>query len=200
MQKVTGAIVADVMANSPAAAAGLRVGDVILQVGGKVPSDERALLRAVATAPVGEKLTFGLWRDGKEQPLDIAVKEWPRQMWDALDAPEEAANAHHHVAADLGLRLAVLDDATRNQYGVTEAKTGAVVTGVAPGSDAALHGLVPGDVILRVQETPVATPADAQAALDAARAQKRPFIVALIQPKVHDKPGPAWIALRASDD
>ncbi len=200
MPKPEGSIVADVMPNSPAAAAGLRVGDVILQVGGKTPSDERALLRAVATAPVGENLTFGLWRDGKQQPLDIAVKEWPRQMWDALDAPDEMANAHHHVAPDLGLRLATLDDATRNQYGVTEAKTGAVVTGVAPGSDAALHGLAPGDVILRVQETPVATPADAFSAIDAARTQQRHFIVALIQAKVHDKPGPEWIALRASDD
>ena len=200
MPREAGSIVAWVAPDGPAAAGGLRVGDVILQVGGKAVADERALLRAIATAPIGEKLGFGLWRDGKQQPLDITIKEWPRQQWDALDAPEEMAASHHHLLPNLGLQLATLDDATRSQYGVTEAKTGAVVTGVTAGTDAAQRGLVPGDVILRVQDKDVASPADAKAALDAARAAKRSFVVALIQQKVHDKPGPEWIALRASDD
>jgi serine protease Do len=200
MTNPQGSIVANVTPNGPSAAAGLRVGDVVMRLGTATPADERALLRGIATSPIGKPITLGLWRDGKEQSLDVTVQEWPRSQWEMIDVPVSMPASHHQIAPDLGIALAPLDDATRTQLGVTSQHGGIVVTGVAPGSDAAQHGLAAGDVILRVQERTITTAADAQAAFNAARADKLPFILVLIEQKVHRTPGPEWMALRVSDD
>jgi serine protease Do len=200
MARADGSIVAHLTDNGPAAEAGLRVGDVIMHLGTTTPTDERALLRGIATAPIDKPITLGLWRDGKEQTLDVTVKEWPRSQWEAIDAPVSMPASHHHVPPDLGITLAPLDDATRAQSGLANRPGGIVVTGVASGSDAAQHGLVAGDVILRVQEKTIATAADAQAAFDSARSAKLPFVLVLIEPKVHRSPGPEWMALRVAND
>jgi len=67
-------------------------------------------------------------------------------------------------------------------------------------TDAADRGLVTGDVILRVQDQPVATPQSVQAVIDAVREQKRAFAVMLVLPKVQQSalPGPKWMALRVA--
>jgi serine protease Do len=104
------------------------------------------------------------------------------------------------VPADLGITLASLDTANRAQYGITLTQPGIVVTGVAADTDAAQRGLARGDVILEINTKPVSGPEDVQAALDQARAQKRNFVVALIQPKVSKLPGPQWVALRVADN
>jgi hypothetical protein len=53
-----------------------------------------------------------------------------------------------------------------------------------------------GDLILRVQDKPVATPAEVQAGVDAARAGKRDAVLMLVLPKKQDAPGPKWIPLQ----
>jgi serine protease Do len=195
-----GSIVANVAPDGPAAAAGLQVGDVIVRFGAEAPSDERALLRAIATAPIGRDIVLGILRDGKPLSLNVTVKEWPRSNWDRFDAPISAPAPHHHVPADLGITMASLDSANRAQYGIGLTQAGTLVTGVAAETDAAQRGLVRGDVILEINAHLVSGPADVQAAIDRARAQKRDFVVALIQPKVSKQPGPEWVPLRVSDD
>ena len=96
--------------------------------------------------------------------------------------------------------MASLDAANRAQYGITLTQPGIVVTGVAADTDAAQRGLARGDVILRINAKPVTGPEEVQAALDQARAQKRDFVVALIQPKVSKLPGPQWVALRVANN
>jgi serine protease Do len=195
-----GSIVANVAPEAPAAAAGLQVGDVIVRFGSEAPRDERALLRAIATAPIGRDIVLGVLRNGKPLSLRVAVKEWPRSSWDRFDAPVSALAPHHNVPPDLGITLASLDAANRAQYGITLTQPGIVVTGVAADTDAAQRGLARGDVILEINTKKVSGPEDVQAALDQARAQKRAFVVALIQPKVSKLPGPQWLALRVTDN
>jgi serine protease Do len=195
-----GSIVANVAPEAPAAAAGLQVGDVIVRFGSEAPRDERALLRAIATAPIGRDIVLGVLRNGKPLSLRVAVKEWPRSSWDRFDAPVSALAPHHNVPPDLGITLASLDAANRAQYGITLTQPGIVVTGVAADTDAAQRGLARGAVILEINTKKVFGPEDVQAALDQARAQKRAFVVALIQPKVSKLPGPQWLALRVTDN
>jgi serine protease Do len=173
---------------------------VIVRFGSEAPSDERALLRAIATAPIGQNIVLGVLRNGKPLSLKVAVKEWPRRSWDRFDAPVSAPAPHHHVPPDLGITLASLNAANRAQYGITLTQPGIVVTGVAADTDAARRGLARGDVILEVNAKQVSGPEDVQAALDQARAGKRDFVVALVQPKVSKLPGPQWVALRVTDD
>jgi serine protease Do len=200
MKQAEGSIVTAVTPGGPAADADLRPGDVIMHLGTTTPHDERALLRAIATSPVEKNITLGLWRDSKEQSLDIVIKEWPRSQWDVVDAPVSMPAPHHHVAPDLGVALAPLIDANSAGSDAATVQKGILVTGVAPGSDAADHGLVVGDVIVRVQDRTVSTSEQVADALAATRAQKREFVLVLVQHKAGDKTGIEWMTLRASDD
>jgi serine protease Do len=200
MKRVQGSIVANLAPGGPAAEAGLRPGDVVLHLAGTPPTDQRALLRAITGAPIGQSITLVVWHEGKEQSLDIPVREWPRRQWDGLDTPVSMPPPPHQVPADLGLALAALDDTNRIHFGLELNQTGVLITGVASGTDAADHGLAPGSVILRVQEMAVSTPQEAQAAFAKARAEDRRFVLALMAPKNHDKAGPEWIALRIAYD
>jgi membrane-associated protease RseP (regulator of RpoE activity) len=64
-------LVSDVAADAPAGKAGLRAGDVIVQVNGKPVSHGQDLREQVAKAEAGSQLTLGVQRDGK--PLDVNV-------------------------------------------------------------------------------------------------------------------------------
>jgi serine protease Do len=193
MKQAEGSIVTAVTPGGPAAEADLRPGDVIMHLGTTTPHDERALLRAIATSPIGENITLGLWRNGKEQSLALAVKEWPRSQWEMVDAPVSMPAPHHHVAPDLGIAVAPSNDTSKVQGGV-------LVTSVAPGSDAADHGLAVGDIIVRVQDRTVATADQVADALAATREAKREFVLVLVQPKSGEKTGIAWMTLRLGDD
>src|SRR5271165_3639304 len=103
------------------------------------------------------------------------------------------------VPANLGLSLSALTADLRARYGLQMHQAGVLVDGVTAGTDAFDRGLVPGDVILRVQDTDVHSPQEVQAAVDAGRAQHKLFILALVLPKVEQKPGPSWMALRIVD-
>jgi serine protease Do len=200
MEQARGSIVANVAHGGPAEKAGLRVGDVVLQLGTTPPSDQRALLRAIALAPIGQRDKLTVWRDGKQQSLEVVITQWPMGRWDALDVAAAAPPPQPRIPADLGLALATLDDANRAHFGLDINQTGVLVSGVATDTDAAERGIVAGDVILRVQEKIVTTPAEVQAAFADARVQKRQFILVLLAAKVRDeKAGPEWVTLRVAN-
>lgn len=74
--EVRGALVTDVIAGSPAAKAGLRVGDVITSWGGK-SVDHRTLAPLVATAPIGKPSALTVLRAGAEVPLTVVGEKMP---------------------------------------------------------------------------------------------------------------------------
>jgi serine protease Do len=104
------------------------------------------------------------------------------------------------VPNDLGLDLKALTEDARAQYGLRTDQNGVVVAGVVAGTDAFDRFVRPGDVILRVQDTDVETPQAVQHVVDAARAQHRPFVLALVLPKASQFPGPHWMALRVAEE
>lgn len=200
MPRAQGSIVAWVLPSGPAKKAGLAIGDVVVALNGRAPSDERALLRAIAQTPVGDNVTFRIRRNGQERDIALATEEWPRDQWDVRDAPMAAQRPKIVIPPNLGLSLAPIPAAKRTELGLETAPDGVLVTGVAPDSDPARRGLKSDDIILWVQDKPVATPADVQAGIDAARAAKRNFVVILVLQKVRDVPGPKWVALQVGTD
>jgi serine protease Do len=199
MPQAEGSIVTAVIPGGPAAKADLRPGDVILHIGKSAPTDERAILRAVATAPIGESIVLGVWRDGQEQSLKVSVKEWPRSQWEMLDVPVSMPAPVHGIAPDLGLTLEPLSDQNRAQYGAAAAPEGVLVTAVTSGSDAADRGLAAGDIIERIQDKAVSTTQQFADALAATRASKRKFALVLVQTKTGNKMGIVWMTLRIAD-
>jgi serine protease Do len=196
MTKPEGSIVAWVLPNGPANKAGLVIGDVILRFDSRAPTDERALLREIATTPVGDTMTLLVRHDGKELSVPMTTEAWPRDQWDARDAPLLAQRPKIVIPPDLGLSLSAVTADQKQKVGLSEGLDGVLVSTVTPNSDPARRGMVNGDIILRVQDKPVLTPAEVQAGIDAARADKRDFVLMLVLPKVRDVPGPKWIPLQ----
>jgi serine protease Do len=140
-----GAIVTVVRNGSPAAAAGVKQNDIILEFNRKPVNSVRDLTRAVAETPVGSVAQILLLRDMKR--LTLAVR---------LDRREQRANIASlgeqlpaGAAQGAGLRLEPTTTAIREAFGVPADVEGVVVTAIDPESPASAN-LMPGDVILEV--------------------------------------------------
>jgi len=200
MKQPMGAIVAAVHEGGPAATAGVKVGDIILRFNNQTPPDERALLREIAQATVGATVPVTFLRDGQEHTVQAKLSAWPAMEGTSGATTGQARKPVMLVPANLGLSLSALTTDLRARYGLQMHQGGVLIDGVAAGTDAFERGLVPGDVILRMQDKDVASPQAVQAAVDAARAQHKTFILVLVLPKVYQPPGPRWMALRVTEE
>ena len=137
-----GALITNVMPDSPAAKAGLKPGDLVTGVNGKAITDAQDLRNAQGLAPVGSTLALAIDRGGK--PLRIDAK---------LTAASTQASG---ASLDPRLAGASFSDTPPGDNGVE----GVSVSNVAPGSRAERNGLASGDVLVGVNN--VATPDLAQ--------------------------------------
>lgn len=155
--KAHGALVAEVTPDSPAAAAGVRQGDLITAYNGQPVNDLRDLTRHVADTKPGSGAALTVLRNGKEVTLSARIDK----MADAekVAQADQAPTAAPMAAALKGLSLAPLDRTARGKLGLDDSVHGVVVTAVSP----KVMGetvVRPGDVIERVGETPVKSPAE----------------------------------------
>src|SRR5438874_2209463 len=141
-----GALVADVVKEGPAEAAGIKQGDVIIEYDGKPVTDSAELPLLVARTPVGKTVKLKVIRDKAEQSFTIKIAELKE---------EEAAQAGTGTAEDLGLTVQTLTPEVAENLGLDRSLKGVVVTQVDAGGPAADAGLRRGDVILEVNRTPV---------------------------------------------
>jgi serine protease Do len=199
MSQPMGSIVSLVHQDGPAGVAGLQIGDVILRYDNITPSDERALLRAIARSTIGQAVPATVLRGGHEQTMRVTPVAWPEAATTSGIRPGQVSKPAMLVPQNLGLNLSSLSADRRAQYGLQTQQAGVLVDGVAAGTDAFDRGLAQGDVILRIQDTQVRSPQEVQAAVDVARTQHKAFILVLVLPKVRPVPGPRWIALRIPD-
>ena len=149
-----GALIADINRKSPAEAAGLQRGDVVIGLEGKRITEPGTLSREIAMTRPGTKIQLRVLRDGHERNIDVGIVELPETLsqeepGDLGEAPDRGGSGGESVG-NLGLALETLSDAARRQLGYGRDVKGALVTGVASGSPADDAGLRPGDVILQV--------------------------------------------------
>ena len=150
-----GALIGGVRPNTPAAKAGLKAGDVIIELNGKKVTDSRHFRLMVAQTPPRTKVTLKLLRDGKEKTLTATLGTLPSDLGGTEG--EEPAQTEQSKADTLdGVEVADIDSRTRRQNNIPTEIQGALITRVEQGSPAEAAGLKPGDVIIEIEKKPVA--------------------------------------------
>ncbi|WP_150049855.1 MULTISPECIES: DegQ family serine endoprotease [Methylomonas] len=152
MDRPHGALVAKVVAGGPADKAGVQVGDIIVEFNDQTIDTSGELPPIVGMTPVDEKAKLKIIRQGDEEELSVKIGLLPAQaaQLESGAAPETNVNRLALVVADL-------TEEQRQQLQVE--KHGVLVQKVGKGI-ALDAGIQPGDVILRVQNTPVKDAAD----------------------------------------
>jgi serine protease Do len=145
MKTATGALVTQVEKGSPAEAAGLKAGDVVLKLDGKAIERSGELARRIAETKPGTRATLELWREGGAKEVAVTVGE-------AKDAKLAASAAQPAAQGKLGVAVRPLSAEERKENGGTD---GLVVESVSGPAEKA--GIQRGDVILAVNGTPVKT-------------------------------------------
>lgn len=146
-----GALIAEVMKNSPAEKAGLQAGDVILEFDGKAIADMHELPRLAAVTPVGKKSRIKVLRDGRMLEKTVTIEK----LADGAGGQEKSAAG----LDKLGITVTDLTKDLAARLGTSETG-GAVVTEVKPGSPAEDAGIARGDIIRQVNGKLVNSSAD----------------------------------------
>jgi Do/DeqQ family serine protease len=157
----SGVLVSDVMKDSPAEAAGLRAGDIIVEFAGAPIKEVTDLQKRVAALEPGQPTPLAVIRDRGRTALSVRVGEMPAgRETEVAGAPPEQGG--------LGLSVEGLTAELAQRHGLN-ATSGVLVTEVAAGSSGAEAGIRPGDVILEVNRRPVSSAAGFRDAVAAIR-------------------------------
>jgi serine protease Do len=139
-----GALVIEVVENSPAQKAGLKKNDLIIKFEGRSIDDAATLQSSVADTSIGQKVNLTVLRDGKTENLMVKIGN----LEDAM----------HKIAASLENRLGVvvrpLTAEEIKNYGL-EADQGVAIKSLSPDGPLGKAGFEKGDVILEVNNMPV---------------------------------------------
>jgi len=167
-----GVIVSGVAPNGPSENK-LLPQDIITALNGQPVADGQQLRNLVAGIAPGTAANVTVFRDGKEQQVQVVVGTQPRNLAAAMEGSSGGGEAEitgeNQTLQALGMSLATLDKQTAQKIGID---SGAVITEVKRDGLAFNAGLSPGDVITMVFKTPVHSAAEAAEALNAADLKK----------------------------
>jgi serine protease Do len=155
LDRERGALVADVMPDTPAAKAGIERGDVIVEFNGRKIDEMNDLPRVVANTAPNTDVPVKLLRKGQEKVVQVKVAELKE---------EQVAAGGGTLEESLGMTVQELTPEIARSLGVSESK-GLVVTNVDDGSPAAEAGVRRGDVIVEVNQKKTESLRDYRAAL-----------------------------------
>jgi serine protease Do len=147
MDQPKGALIAQVLTDSPAEKADLRVGDVVVRFNGKDVLTSSALPPLVGASRVNEPATVEVLRRGRIEEVTVTIGELPEE-----GEVVAAAEPRRATANSIGLVVGDLDAEQRDQLGLEQG--GVIVQEVKPGM-AERAGIGPGDVILMFDNRPV---------------------------------------------
>jgi serine protease Do len=168
LKKAEGALVDQPQPGSPAAKAGIAIGDVITAINGTPVKDSRDLARKIGMMAPDTSVKIALLHQGELKTMDLTLGKMPNEQQAKADTGSEtSANGLPH----LGLTLAPANDVAGS------GGRGVAVVGVDSDGPAAEHGFKTGDVILDVGGKAVTNAADVRKAVTEARTQGRHSIL-----------------------
>ena len=192
LPKDSGEVVRTVVADGPAARAGIQQGDVIVKVDGKDVTPEQTVSYLVANSKVGSKIPIEIVRNGgtpnaKRGTVYVTLADRPTEealskiAGDNSGAQGGGGTTTVTPQKALGLSLAPLTPELARSANLPAAARGVIITSVDPNSDAAEQGLQRGDLIMSVNNQPVTQPAQVIAGADGARKAGRSSVLLLVK-------------------
>ncbi|MBN4079067.1 DegQ family serine endoprotease [Beggiatoa alba] len=185
MDKPSGALVAKVLKDSPAKAAGLEVGDIVMRFNGTVVMRSSDLPPLVGISPVGDKVRVEILRKGKLKVLSVKLGELPENV--------VVAGANSLSANEARLNVTVMD-LTPEQREKLEIKGGGVIVKRVQAGAARKAGVRRGDVILTLNNVEVKDAKHfAEVSADLPTGKSVPLLV-------QRRGGPVFLALKIKDE
>ncbi len=178
----TGALVAGVTADSPAAKAGIQAGDVITKFDGKEVSTMRGLPRMVSQTPIGKQVDVEVLRKGEKKSFKLAIGRLQEDA-DPDDASKKSDDKTTPAPGQalIGMKLAPLTDELRQKYGFDKKVKGLVVTEIDAASQAARKGIKVGDAIVEAAQEAVATVEDVTKGIEKVRKAGRKAVLLRVE-------------------
>jgi serine protease Do len=154
----TGALVGGVSPNTPASDAGVKEGDVVIELNGRKVTDNRQFRLMISQTPPETKVTLKVLREGKEKVLSATLGELPASQLASRGTPGDWGTKRDVLE---GVQLSDLDARSRRQFEIPGNVRGPLVIDVEPGSAAFGAGLRAGDVVVEINRRPVSDVAEA---------------------------------------
>jgi serine protease Do len=182
LKEAEGALVAGVVDDSPAAAAGFKSGDVILSFNEVDVPESRRLPRIVADTGVGKEVDVNVWRDGKNITLHVTLGELEKVNVASFSpgGKSDSKSGRTETVSELGLKLAPFSKALAKQFELDEDSEGVVIVDVERESNAREKGLRPGTLVVEINQEKVSSPAEIAAKVEEAREAGRRTVLLLI--------------------
>ena len=143
MDSRDGALVTQVVDDSPAEIAGVEEGDVIVRFDNRNITDPSNLRNIVSLMPPGTKSEVIVFRNGSKKVLNVILKE-------LKDGKIVSSRNSSSGATILGLEVKEINSSLKQKYNIEDADGKLVIVRVESGSEAADKGLIEGDIIKRV--------------------------------------------------
>ena len=142
-----GALVGQVFEGDPADKAGVKTGDIIIEIAGKKIQNTQDLLRIVAALKAGEKATVKLIRDGQEKKIRVIIGERKEEK----EIARKGKIGEHY-----GMTVQEITPEMARHFGLSD-KYGVIITQVREGSPSDDAGLKAQDIILQINKVKISS-------------------------------------------
>lgn len=188
-QPAQGAILSNVKKDSPAAKAGLVVGDIVTAIEHQAITGQ-TLPRLVAAHEPGSIVQLDIWHRGHRRQVPLTLVKSPDTHAPLPSDTHPPAHPNMTVG-NIGLKVSVIDADARTQYRLSDSQRGVLVTRVFDDGTAVARGIMEGNVITQVGEREINTPDEFGTMLKKARSMKKTEVLLLVQ----DHEGMRWVPL-----
>lgn len=145
LDAIAGALIAEVQPGTPAATAGLDLGDVVIAIDGQPIKTRNELTTTLARRQPGERVRLTVIRDRKRRDITVELGQFETA------APRVAKGSGRPSATVLlGFAAQPLTRELARRYRIDDAESGLVITGTTPLSPAAARGVAPGQLIVTI--------------------------------------------------
>ena len=166
-----GALITDVVEDSPAENAGIQEGDVIVAFNGKTIANPANLKNVVSLTAPESTNKVELVRDGKTKVMDVVLEELP-------DSPQKFATKKTNSKKSFGLELRKINKSIKNKYDIDDDDV-LVVTGIDTNGEAYAEGIREGDIIKNVGTRRVKTVKEFNKLIE--KAEKKGTVLLLVK-------------------